>query len=418
MSDTSLVAPPSLTTDALLRSRAEAVVPGGMYGHLALPTLTGIPQYIERANGSRLWDVDGNEYVDLMCGWGPVILGYRDAVVEAAAEAQRAKGDCLNGPSPVMIELAEIFVATVEHADWAMFAKNGTDATTMCCTIARAKTGRKKILVAEGAYHGAAPWATPNPTGVPAEDRANRIPYVYNDIESVRAAVTDHADEIAAILACPFRHYAGLEQPLVDEDFARDLRDICDEIGAALILDDVRAGFRMHHGSSWEPIGVLPDLSAWCKAVANGYPISAVTGNDDYRDAAASIFVTGSFWMSAVPMAAAVATITELGKRDAVGRMAVVGEQLRAGIRASAERYGFAVSSTGPVQIPTLLFTNDTKYQLAKALSYEALARGVYTHPARNWFISAAMTDADLDMALTGLDGAFQAVRKAYPDAS
>ena len=112
--------------------------------------------------GARIWDVDGNEYVDLMCSYGPVVLGHQHPAVEAAAAAQAALGDCQNGPGPVMVDLAELLVQTVRHADWAMFAKNGTDATTMCCTIARAQTGRRKILVAVGAHHGAAPW---NPRG-------------------------------------------------------------------------------------------------------------------------------------------------------------------------------------------------------------------------------------------------------------
>ena len=126
------------SADTELRRRAKAVVPNGMYGHQNMNALPAIPQYIARSRGARLWDVDGNEYVDLMCSWGPVILGHGDPVVEQAAERQRRQGDCLNGPAPVMVELAEAMVATVADADWAMFAKNGTDATTMCCTIARA----------------------------------------------------------------------------------------------------------------------------------------------------------------------------------------------------------------------------------------------------------------------------------------
>jgi glutamate-1-semialdehyde 2,1-aminomutase len=149
------------SADTDLRRRASAVVPNGMYGHLNMSAFPAIPQYIARSRGARLWDVDGNEYVDLMCSWGPVILGHDDAVVEEAAERQRRQGDCLNGAAPIMVELAETLVSTVPHADWAMFAKNGTDATTMCCTIARAETGRRLILVADGAYHGALVHAVP-----------------------------------------------------------------------------------------------------------------------------------------------------------------------------------------------------------------------------------------------------------------
>ncbi|MDG4667184.1 aminotransferase class III-fold pyridoxal phosphate-dependent enzyme [Mycobacterium sp. 236(2023)] len=401
--------------DTELRRRAHAVVPNGMYGHLNMGALPAIPQYIARSRGARLWDVDGNEYVDLMCSWGPVILGHADPAVEEAAERQQRQGDCLNGPGPVMVELAEAMVRTVSNADWVMFAKNGTDATTMCCTIARAATGRSMILVAEGAYHGAAPWCTPFPAGVTAADRANLLQYQYNDVTSIREAVGEHAGDVAAIIVSPFRHDAGFDQELVDPSFARGVRAYCDEIGAALILDDVRAGFRLHHGHSWEPLGVHPDLTPWSKAIANGYPLAAVTGSDRYRDAAGSIFVTGSFWMGAVAMAACLATLDELVRRDAVARMRALGLQLRAGVVDSAAKWGFDIRYTGPAQMPNLLFDNDTDYELAVAFSAEAQARGVYVHPKHNWFVSSAMSADDLDMALTGLDGAFAALRARYP---
>jgi glutamate-1-semialdehyde 2,1-aminomutase len=152
--------------DRSLRERARKVVPGGMWGHMnavALPE--GYPQFFSRGEGSRLWDVDGNEYVDLMCSWGPVILGHHHPEVDEAAQKQLALGDCLNGPSASMVELAELLVELVPHANWAQFQKNGTDATTTAATIARAGTRRRKILVARGAYHGAVPWCSPSLLG-------------------------------------------------------------------------------------------------------------------------------------------------------------------------------------------------------------------------------------------------------------
>ena len=265
--------------------------------------------------GRRIWDADGNPYIDLLCSYGPVVLGHQHPAVEAAVAAQAGLGDCQNGPGPVMVDLAELLVSTVQHADWAMFAKNGTDATTTCCTIARAQTGRSRILVARGAYHGAAPWCTPRPAGTTPADRANLGYFAYNDMPSARAAAAQAGDDLAGILVSPFRHDAGYDQELVDPAFARGLRELCDATGAALILDDVRCGFRLHLGSSWEPIGVAPDLSAWSKAIANGHPLAAVLGSDAFRDGAGRVFVTGSFWFSAAAMAAAVATISRAPRR-------------------------------------------------------------------------------------------------------
>ena len=399
--------------DAALRERARLVIPGGMYGHQAAGGLpAGYPQFMRSGRGARIWDADGNEYVDLMCSYGPVILGHQHPAVEEAAQAQAALGDCQNGPGPVMVELAELLVDTVAHADWAMFAKNGTDATTMCCTIARAQTGRRRILVARGAYHGAAPWCTPRPAGTTPEDRANLGYFTFNDLGSARAAAGQAAGDLAGILVSPFRHDAGYDQELVSPEFARGLRGLRDATGAALILDDVRCGFRLHLGSSWEPLGVAPDLSAWSKAVANGHPIAAVLGSDSFRDGAEQIFVTGSFWFSSVPMAAAVATIGALRALDAVTVMERAGTAIRDGILGQAAAWGFDVSYTGPGQLPYLTFAGDRQHALASEFAAQALRRGAFIHPRHNWFVSAATTGDDIALVLAATDGAFAAVRK------
>ncbi|HEU5419170.1 MAG TPA: aminotransferase class III-fold pyridoxal phosphate-dependent enzyme [Streptosporangiaceae bacterium] len=399
--------------DRQLRARARAVIPGGMYGHQAAgPLPAEFPQFMAGGRGARVRDVDGNEYVDLMCSYGPVVLGHQHPAVEEAARAQAARGDCQNGPGAVMVELAELLVATVAHADWAMLAKNGTDATTMCCTIARAQTGRAKILVARGAYHGAAPWCTPRPAGTTAADRAHLIPYTYNDLASAREAAAQAGDDLAGVLASPFRHDAGFDQELVDPAFARGLRELCDAAGAALILDDVRCGFRLHLGSSWEPVGVSPDLSAWSKAVANGHPLAAVLGGDRFRDGAGQVFVTGSFWFAAVPMAAAVATIRALRDEGAIEAMQRSGEALRDGICAQARAWGLDINYTGPPVMPYLTFAGDRDHALGSVFAAAALRHGAYLHPRHNWFVSAAMTGDDLAMALAATDQAFAAVRK------
>jgi glutamate-1-semialdehyde 2,1-aminomutase len=401
------------TVDAELRRRAAAVIPGGMYGHQsANPLPAQYPQFMTGGKGARVWDADGNSYVDLMCSYGPVVLGHQHPGVEEAARAQAALADCQNGPAPAMVELAELFVATVRHADWAMFAKNGTDATTMCCTIARAATGRNRILVAHGAYHGALPWCTPRPAGVTEADRVNLGHYTFNDLASARAAVAEAGSDLAAILVSPFKHDAGFDQELVDPAFARGLRELCDATGAALILDDVRCGFRMALGSSWEPIGVDPDLSAWSKAIANGYPLAAVLGSEAFRAGASEIYVTGSFWFAAVPMAAGIATINALREEGGIEAMERAGTALRDGIVAQAASWGLEINYTGPVQMPYLTFAGDEDYALGRLFAARALERGAYLHPRHNWFVSAAMTDDDVAAALAATDEAFAAVRK------
>jgi glutamate-1-semialdehyde 2,1-aminomutase len=409
------VAEHSLAVDESFRRRAARVIPGGMYGHQnALHLPEGFPQFLARGRGCRVWDVDGNEYIDFMCSYGPIVVGHADPRVDAAAARQQAEGDCLNGPSTRLVELSELLVEIIPHADWAMFAKNGTDATTWCVSIARAATGRRKILVAKGAYHGSAPWCTPRPAGTTAEDRAHLIYYTYNDLPSVEAAAAEAGGDLAGIVASPFRHDARFDQELVAPAFARGLRTICDRTGAVLILDDVRAGFRLSLAGSWEPVGVQPDLSAFSKAIANGYPLAAVVGRDSLRQAATEVFATGSFWFAAVPMAAAIATIQTLRDENAIGSMEAVGGRLRAGLQRQAESYGLRIRQTGPVQMPFLSFDGDDDFAKANVFTGEAAKRGVYLHPWHNWFISAAHTSADIDQALQATDAAFEAVRARF----
>ena len=403
------------TNDERLRQRARAVIPGGMYGHMSANALPPeYPQFYQRSEGSHVWDVDGNEYVDFMCSFGPIILGHKHPKVEAAAAAQRAEGDTQAGPAAAMVDAAELLVGRVAHADWAMFAKNGTDATTTCVTIARAATGRAKVLAAAGAYHGSAPWCTIRMDGVTPEDRANLAYYTFNDIASVHRALEEAGGEAAAIIVSPFRHDAGFDEELVDPQFARDLRALCDRTGAALVLDEVRAGFRMNDGGSWEPLGVAPDLSAWSKAIGNGYPIAAILGSAPFSDAASRIFVTGSFWFQAVPMAAAVATITAIREEDAVAAMQRTGTKLQEGIERQAAEAGVRISMTGPPVMPNLRFPDDADLAKGKVFCGTVAEHGVIIHPRHNWFLSAAHTDHDIERALDATWAGFQAVRAQF----
>jgi glutamate-1-semialdehyde 2,1-aminomutase len=400
------------TADQRLRARARQVVPGGMFGHMRASGLpAGYPQFFERGEGCHLWDVDGRRYVDFMCSWGPIILGHKHPAVTEAVQRQMAAGDCLNGPTERMVELAERLVRLIPHADWALFSKNGTDATTTCVTISRAASGRRKILAARGAYHGAVPWCTPHPLGVTAEDRAHLIEYVYNDVSSLEAAVDKAGDDLAGVIVSAFRHDYGFDQELPSAEFAKRARELCDDKGAALIVDDVRAGFRLTLRGSWDLLGVQPDLSAWSKAIANGYALSAVTGNDSMRDAASRLFVTGSFWCSAVSMAAAIATLDELERIDGPRVMRDLGQRFRDGIAKQAAEAGVGVRQSGPPQMPTILFDDDTDFAIGERFSAEALKRGVYLHPRHNMFLSAAHTVGDIDFALEVTSEAFAALK-------
>lgn len=393
--------------DQQLLQRANSVVPGGVWGHMATRAIApGYPQFFSRSNGCRIWDVDGNEYVDFMCAWGPNLLGYRHPEVDAAAFEQMKMADISNGPTETMVELAELMVDTVDGADWALFQKNGTDATTACVMIARAHAGKRKILAARGAYHGAVPWCTPSVVGVTAEDKAHLVLFDFNDVASLEAAAAEATEDLAGIILSAFRHDVMRDQEMVTPDFLRAARDICDRTGAALILDDVRASFRIDLRGSWAPDGIRPDLSAMSKSIANGWPLAAVLGGETYRQAASKVFVTGSFWYGAASMAASIATIGVLKRDNVISHLATMGERLRAGLEEAAARHGFSLRQTGPAQMPIILFDGDEDFRLGNAFGLAALRHGAYFHPRHNMFICAAHSASDIDRGIEAADRA------------
>ena len=406
--------------DSALLERAAAVIPGGMYGHQSAARMPeGFPQFFSRGEGSHVWDVDGNEYIDFMCSYGPIVLGHRHPTVERAVAEQQALGDCFTGPTERIVELAELLTDVTPHADWAWFAKNGNDATTFAVTVARAHTGRRVLLRATRAYHGAAPiWQAPERSGMLEEDTAHQRSYRYNDLDSVRAGAESAEGDLAAIIVSAFKHDVGADQELPSLEFARGVRDICDATGAVLILDDVRAGFRIDIGGSWAPLGVRPDLSTYSKAIANGYALSALTGRHELRGAVERIFNTGSFWFSGVAMAAAVATIETLQETDAIAHMERMGSRLREGLLEQAQSHDVAIRHTGPPQMPYLIFEGDSpataEIPRARLFAVEAAKRGVYLHPSHNWFLSAAHSAEDIDHSLEVTDHAFAIVREQF----
>ena len=402
---------PRSSADTRLKERAAAVVPGGMWGHQrAAAVPRGFPQFFAGGDGARVRDVDGRDYIDFMCSWGPIILGHRHPAVDEAVRRQLQAGDCLDGPTEHLVVLAEMLVETIPHAAWAMFQKNGADAMTTCVTIARAATGKRKVLAAAGAYHGAVPWCSPSLVGVTAEDRAHVVNYTYNDVESLTAAAAEAGDDLAAIVVSAFRHDISRTQELPNREFAAAARALCDHAGAALVLDDVRAGFRLDLGGSWERVGVRPDLAGYSKAIANGQPLAAVTGGEAFREATAKVFVTGSFWYGGAPMAAAVATLTELHRVNAPQRLEAAGRRFAAGLTEQAGRHGFDLEISGPPAMPMVLFADDAERLLGEAFCQEALARGVYLNHRHNMFLSLAHTDAVIDEALEATDAAFAAL--------
>jgi len=408
--------PYQFTKSQALLERSARVIPGGIYGHQTPAVLVpgSYPYFFAHGQGAHVWDVDGNEYIDYICSYGPIVLGHRHPKVEEAALAQMRQGNCFNGPTERWAELAEHLVGITPFADWTVFAKNGSDVCTWALEVAREHTGRRKVVMAKGAYHGTHAWCTPMPAGTTPEDRANVLTFAYNDPADLRRVVETHDGEVAAIIVAPFRHDAFHDQELPVEGFHQSVRQLCDDKGIVFVLDDVRAGFRLHLGGSGEYFGVRPDLSCYCKAIANGYPLSACAGRDALRRAAQRVFFTGSYFTSGVPMAAALACLRELEACGGIEHMRHVGTLLQRGLEEQARSHGLRVTVSGPPALPFMSFRDDPGFERNKLFGATCALHGVYVHPHHNWFLSAAHTEADIRRTLEVTDLAFRAVRERF----
>ena len=399
-----------------LFSRATKVVPGGIYGHQS-PVLTvpgSFPYFIQSAEGCRIRDVDGNEYIDFMCGYGPIVVGYNNPRVEEAATAQAREMNISNLPGPLWVELSERLVKQTPIADWVVYAKNGSDVTTWSLMVAREHTGKKKILKAKDTYHGTHAWCTPLPPGVMPEDLANVVSFNWNDMDDFHRKLKTVGDDLAGIITTPFRHEAFHASVLPQEGFFQELRKVCDERGAVLIMDDVRAALRLNLGGSNEYFNYKPDMICMSKAVANGYAISVCAGREELMNTASNVYFSGTYWTASPPLAAAMATLDELEEKNGVDTMFKIGRMLCSGLEECAQSHGLQISMSGPPSMPFMTFSNENDFRRNQVFAAETTKRGVFFHPHHNWFISTAHTEDDIKEALGVADTAFGIVKKQF----
>ena len=412
--------------------RAKRVIPGarlagsvvcdaGMYGHYSPNAAApGYPIYFADADGARFTDVDGNEYVDWMCAYGPMVVGYRNPVVAEAVAKQNEKSNTVSLASPVMVELAEALVDLVPIADWAFFSKNGGDPTNQSIMVARAATGRDKVITVGGGYHGVAPWMQDaGSPGTTAADAANVIRVAWNDVAGLEQAIAGHEGQIAAFISSPWHHPVFEDNELPADGYWSAVEHLCRKHGIVLVVDDVRAGFRAHLGGSSEYFGFTPDLVCFGKALGNGEPIAALVGTDALRDAVSSVFYTGTQFFNASPMAASLATLAELKRLDAANRMIETGRRLVDGMIEIARRHGFDLAVTGLPSMPYFRLTDEDLPVWTQGLDAmhtglhatwiaECTKRGAFMTSFHNHFVSAVHGEAELERTWEIADEAFR----------
>ena len=400
-----------------LYKRAIRVIPGGIYGpkNPGFVVPGSYPYYFSHAKGCRFTDADGNEFIDFMCGYGSQLLGYGYDPVEEKAAAQLRKGDLLNGPAPVMVELSEILVDRIRDMDWAVYAKNGTDVTTLAVTLARVHTGKKKILCAREAYHGAANWCSSNDYPV-LEEKNDVLSFEYNNLEELEALFAAHRGQIACLILTPYHHPAFTPQLMPREDLYPRVQALCRNEGALFVMDDIRANFRLDPAGSHVFFGAHPDLVTMGKSVANGHPMAVLMGKEEFRKTASGFFITGTYWMSAVPMIAAVETLKEMERLNYLEHINRMGIRLREGLEALGREFGYSMKVSGPPAIPFLNFTEDPDMYLNQIFCASMTRRGIYLHPHHNWFISWAHKEGDIDETLETARGVLKEMREGKTD--
>ncbi len=402
--------------------RASRVIPSGVYGHLGpaegcfIP-VEAFPLFSTHAQGSYFWDVDGHRFIDYMCAYGPNILGYSDPDVEGAAARQREKGDCTTSPSTVMIDFAELLVDTVASADWAFFAKNGNDVTTLAVMSARAYTRRKKIVFFKGYYHGISPWAQKiDYAGVLEEEVENNIYVEWNNLAALEEVFHKHKGEIAALIAQPYMHGNFADNTLPADGYWKKVRRLCTEYGIVLIIDDVRAGFRLDIAGSDHYFGFEADMICFCKALANGYNVSALCGKDFMKNTISSMSYTGSYWMSAVPFAAGIACIEKMKRLDCPKILIDKGMTIKKELIKAATDFGFNLHVSGVPSLFYLRIADDESLMLHQEWIAECVKRGVFFTNHHNHFVNASLTDEDIAETIDVAREAFSVLRDRHPE--
>ena len=417
------------TTRSVSRSmatyeRAKVPIPGITQLISRRPTLAALgvsPIYADRAKGCRIWDVDGNEYVDWMSGVGPIILGYADEVVDAAVKAQIDRGGTSSLVHETQVELAEELVRLIPSAEMVRYAKGGGEACTMAVRIARGVTQRDKVLFC--GYHGWHDWYLAanlggerldahllpdiEPIGVPSALEGTAIPFAYGDLDMLNDLLAANDGEVGCIIMEPMR------TELPPDGYLEGVRDLASRHGVVLIFDEVSCGFRIAPGGVQEYSGVTPDISVFAKAISNGYPMAAVVGKREFMEPVSRMFISSAYWDDPIGVVAALTTIRELERRDAVSHFEKTGQIFRERIDRAAEEVGVPASVVGVAAHPGIRFDLEDATTLKKVSTLfvqENAKRGLIL--STGFFFNMAHDEAALEHTEKAVRGSFEVIKE------
>ena len=404
--------------------------PGGVNSPVrAFRGVGGQPFFAERAAGARVWDVDGNEYIDYVGTWGPAILGHAHPAIIEAVKAAADRGTSFGIPSEPEVRMAQLVKDCVPSVEKVRMVNSGTEACMSAIRVARGFTDRPKIIKFDGCYHGhadsllvkagsgALTCGNPDSGGVPAEFTAHTIVLPFNDRDAVEQAFAANEGQVAGIILEPVAGNAGVYLPR--EGYLQFLREITAANGSLLIFDEVMTGFRVSLGGAQERFGITPDLSCFGKIIGGGLPVGAFGGRAEVMDVLAPdgpVYQAGTLSGNPLAMAAGLAALEELKNGAVHEQLEAKGARLEAGLNAAAEKAGIPVITQRAGSMSCLFFSEQPVHNLADAMQADRerfkkyfhgmLAEGVYLAPSafEAAFLSAAHTDVDIDATIAAAE--------------
>jgi glutamate-1-semialdehyde aminotransferase len=409
----------NITKSQELFAEATKLVPGGVLGaRKPSDFIEGeYPIFLESGQGSKLTDVDGNEYIDFLCGYGPIILGYREQEVDEAVVRQITdKGFCFTLTQRYQNQLAMKLREIVPCSEMSIFLKTGSDATTASVRIARAYTNRMKVM--RCGYHGWHDWCVEMKGGIPEKFYEDVYEFRYNNLAQLEELMAIHGDQTAAIVMTPFGHPNHQKMAEPKPGFLEGVRELANRYGAILVFDEVRTGFRLAMGGAQELYKVTPDLVVLGKGMANGYAISVVTGKADVMMAAAQkLFISSTFFPNSDGYVAALKTIEILERDNVLAKIWEKGGRLMKKIQAIIDKYDVGAELTGVAPMFYITFKKDeTDTHRARRDDFytQLIRRGIFLHPHHHGYISYRHTEEDLEKTAQAIDEAMAFVKDKY----
>ncbi len=397
----------------------KSLIPGGVLGiRRPYNFVEGeFPVYFDSGKGGRVTDIDGNEYIDYLCAYGPMIIGNREEEIDNAVINQiREKGFCFSLTQKYQNQLAEKMKELIPCAEMSLFVCTGSDATTTAIRLSRSYTGKKKVM--RCGYHGWHDWCVEVKGGVPEKLYEDVHEFHYNNLESLENLLKEYGDDTAAVIVTPVGHPLAAEMEEPKPGFLEGCKELAHKYGAVLIFDEIRSGFRVSIGGAQKYYGVTPDMAVFGKAMANGYPIGAVTGKAEImKEGEANVFISSTFFPNSLSFVAALKTIEILERDKVLDTIWEKGNYFIEKVQALIEKHDVGARITGIAPMMFITFDKDANktYKAKRTEFYTQLIRkGVFLQPFHHGYICYRHTQEDLDYTINTIDEALAYIKDKY----